>query len=136
MKNIIFVLFLFAVSACANNTSQEKTSRSSVNKGTDTAVVKISIDKKGMPYVDVDPVIIKEGQRIVWVGPTEMQVIIQEGDVLSEEDLATKDAVINLKTHVLDEKLWDEKERVKKFKYDVVVKGVVLDPVIILRRSF
>ncbi|MFL0804062.1 MAG: hypothetical protein K6L81_10095 [Agarilytica sp.] len=136
MKKIICCILIVLVSACANTEKREDVKRSSVNKGTDTAVVRVSLDKKGMPYIDIDPVVIKEGQRIVWAGPTTMEIVIQEGQLLTGDDLSTDDAVINLKTPVLSKKVWLESERYKKFKYDVRVGDVVLDPIIIIRRSF
>ncbi len=106
----------------------------SVNKGTNTAVVKVLLDADGMPVVDTDPVVIEEGQRVVWVGPTDMAVRFGKKNPFGKEKLSTRDAVINVK--VPKSKSWGKDEQYKTFKYDVLVGDQVLDPIFIVRRSF
>ncbi len=136
MKSLVCLLLVGIISGCVSSGSVEHPGKHglSVNKGTNTAVVKVSLDKRGMPYIDTDPVVVKQGQRVVWVGPTDMEIKFQTDGLVASSELSTKDAVINLAIPVFDN--WDESETQRKYKYDVIVKGVVLDPIIIIRTQF
>lgn len=139
MKKIYFIIFAVLFSACANTEVVKAEVEygklpPNVNKGTRTAVVKVSLDKKGMPYIDTDPVVVKEGQRVVWVGPTDMSIKFHAETLFGKEGLSTRDAVINLK--IPKQNKWSDNERFKKYKYDVVVGDKVLDPIFIVRRGF
>ncbi len=134
MKNIIYIVLLAVISACAIAEKPNPIKDLTVNRGTNTAVVKVSIDENGMPSIDTDPLVIKEGQRVVWVGPSEMSIKFPGKTPFSKGKLPTRDAVINMK--VPKQKKWAKSEEYKKFKYDVVVGDKVLDPVFILRRGF
>lgn len=132
MKKIIYVVAAVMLAACANANKVEDVF--SVNKGTETAVVKVSLDDKGMPFIDTDPIIIKEGQRIVWVGPVDMEIRFMKNTPFTKRNILTKNAVINALIPKLPS--WGKEEKERKFKYDVVVGKSVLDPLIIVRRGF
>ncbi len=134
MKRLIILLVVCAgfLASCSHAKREMSHDEISVIKGTETAVVEVSLDEGGMPSVNIDTVVVKEGQRIVWVGPKDMVVRFPESSPFKEKQLSTKDAVINV---VVPEQSWDNKEKTKRFKYDVVVNGKVLDPFFILRRG-
>ncbi len=141
MKKIMYLVLFVAVSACATaevNRAGKENSRPvkevSVNKGTNTAVVKVSLDENGIPSIDTDPVIVKEGQRVVWVGPAEMTIKFPKGTPFSKSKLPTRDAVINMK--IPKQKKWAKDEEFKEFKYDVIVGKHILDPVFIVKTGF
>lgn len=134
MKRLMYLGLLVIVSACAVAEKVDPLKELSVNRGTNTAVIKVSLGDDGMPSIDTDPLVIKEGQRVVWVGPAEMDIRFPKTTPFSKGNLPTRNAVINMK--IPKQKKWGEKEEYKKFKYDVVVGKKVLDPVIIIRRGF
>ncbi len=133
MKILLVLFTLLGVGACANTTSSGK-NELSVNEGTGTAVVKVLLAKDGTPFVDTDPIVVKEGQRVVWAGPTKMEIKFIKGSPFKSSDFSTRNAVVNLK--VPKQKMWATGEEYKEYKYDVVVNGVVLDPILIVRGSF
>lgn len=133
MKKLVLLFLFTLISACGGSYNVKEQvcncEEGEVITGTNTAVVKISIGKDGMPRVSSDVVVVEIGQRIVWAGPTKMEIRFPKGSPFDSRVLKTSDGVIN---RVLPDVKFDGKE--KKYKYDVVVNGKVLDPIMILRR--
>lgn len=130
---ILSVFFVVVLAACAHSSNGKLGDILGVIKGTKTAVVEVSIDDKGMPYVKNDTVLVKVGQRVVWVGPESMTIKFPKGSPFKNAKLPTKNSVINM---LVPKQRWKEKEEEKTFKYDILVNGKVLDPFIIIRRGF
>ena len=101
--------------------------------GTDTATVKIALGKDGVPKVSVDPVILKPGQRLVFIGPTNYQIEFPDGSPFGQTKFSTDNAVINLElaSQRKSSRRYDEL-KISQFKYNVTVEGKVLDPYIVL----
>ncbi len=133
MKNLVFIIVAFLIVGCNKGAVRQDVTTLSVNEGTNTAVVRILLAKDGTPFVDTDPIVVNEGQRVVWAGPTDMSIKFPKGSPFSKDDFNTRNAVINNKVPKL--KSWAEAEEFKEFKYDVIVGGVVLDPILIIRRK-
>ena len=102
--------------------------------GTDTAVVKIGLTDKRVPFVDDSLVELKPGQRVVFTGPRDFQIDFPHDSPfvtptgLPERQLTTKTAVICREvSHRIFDKIDPTKEKIN-YKYDVNVEGVVLDP--------
>ncbi len=135
MKLLVTFFVVLGLSACTGNlTTKEDLSVVSVNEGTNTAVVKVLLAKNGMPFVDTDPIVVKEGQRVVWAGPSKMTIEFKKDSPFKNASFSTRNAVVNKK--VPKQEKWEEGEEYKEFKYDVIVDGVVLDPILIIRSSF
>lgn len=99
-------------------------------EGTDTVAVRIAVDKKtGKPYVKEETVVVNTGQRIVWVGPTDFQIVFPDGSPFQADKYSTEDAVINLTVPKNKDKRSGTKT---KYKYDVIVNGERLDPHIVI----
>ncbi|TQV86074.1 hypothetical protein FKG94_00495 [Exilibacterium tricleocarpae] len=96
--------------------------------GTDTAPVRISLDKEGMPQVDIETVVVKVGQRVVFVGPTEFTINFPEDTPFDRQKFETGDAVINLVIPQRVKRKFQQNIQEIKFKYDVIVGDKVLDP--------
>lgn len=135
MKVIRFLSLVLVVilAACTHAEEKKLVDVFSAIKGTKTAVVEVSIGDDGMPSVKNDTVLVKVGQRIVWVGPEDMTVKFPKGSPFESAKLPTKDSVINM---MIPKQRWKSDEKEKTFKYDIVVNGKTLDPFIIIRRSF
>ncbi len=100
-------------------------------KGTNTAVVRIMLDQRGMPSVAEETVVIKSGQRVVWVGPKEFSIIFPEGSPFEQDEFRTDDAVIKAEVPRNSDKRILKGEKKIKFKYDIRVGDMVLDPHVI-----
>ncbi len=136
MKHLIIMMLVVCagvLASCSQVKREVDPKETNVIKGTETAVVNVSLDEDGMPSINIDTVVVKEGQRVVWVGPKDMVVRFPESSPFKEKQLSTRDAVIN---EVVPSQSWKGAETTKRFKYDVVVGGKVLDPFLIVRRSF
>ncbi len=133
MKNIVLFFSVLTILGCASIEKKEGSDDLSIIPGTKAAVVEVSLGKDGMPSVDTDPVIVEEGQRVVWVGPSEMTIRFVGASPVGKKVLETRSAVVNVKVPRQD--AWEKGEDYKKFKYDVIVNGVVLDPLFIVRRG-
>ena len=131
MKKTLLIIGFFLISGCSatNIVGECDCDEGMVISGTDTAVIKISVGKDGMPKVSAETVILEEGQRIVWAGPSKMEIKFPKGSPFKSRVLETENGVIN---KVIPR--GQQKEKEKKYKYDVVVDGKVLDPFMIIRR--
>ncbi len=124
LLRVISGLFVMATVGCASNGSDV----SIPLEGTNTAVVRVSVATgTGKPKVSEDTVIVKTGQRVVWVGPQEFMIEFPQGTPFSRSKFSTDDAVINLVVP-RNENARAENIKKTKYKYDVVVKGERLDP--------
>lgn len=132
MKIISLIMSVILLSACAyaqETKSPDCDCNGEITQaipGTNTAVVKVSLDETGMPQVDFETVVVEWGQRIIWVGPQEMSIRFPKGSPFDETKLSTRDAVIN---RVMPK----QKEKEIEYKYDVIVGDKVLDPRMIVR---
>ena len=138
MKNTLLILAALMLAACGAAESDKpaqsgdgRVLEGGVIQGTDTAVIAIGVREDGMPEVLVDPIIVKEGQRVVWAGPESMTIRFPEKTPFDKNSISTQDAVVNAVVPRLQS---DEKQ--EEFKYDIIVNGVVLDPVMIVRKQF
>lgn len=134
MKYVVYVIMVSMLAACGNVKEQNVSHPCDCNdgmvlEGTDTAVVRISVGSNGIPRVSTEKVVLYPGQRIVWAGPTDMEVKFPQRSPFKENVLRTRDGVIN---RVIPDVKIKGKEII--YKYDVVVDGKVLDPLLILRK--
>ncbi len=138
MKRLKSILVLFCLLSwgCASTASDRKLLEETYDrpiKGTDTAVVKVGLDKNGMPFVENDTVVVKVGQRIVLVGPVKFQIRFPKGSPFAEDRFEAKDAVMNLVVPREIEKAFKKQKADKLvYKYDIIVDDVVLDPRMII----
>lgn len=133
VMKIVSVFFVVLLAACAHSSGPKLDDVISVIRGTKTAVVEVSIGDDGMPSVKSESVVVKVGQRVVWVGPEDMTVQFPKGSPFKNAKLPTRNSVINM---LVPKQRWKDKEEEKTFKYDIVVNGKVLDPFLIVRRGF
>lgn len=135
-KKIFTCLIIVLITACAHadkyGNNKECNCEGGLIEGTDTAVVKVELDKEGNPKVDTEVFVVYEGQRVVWVGPKEMVIRFPEGSPFKKEKLYTKDAVINKIIPKQRSKEFKKRGEIK-FKYDVIVGKKVLDPFMIIK---
>ena len=97
-------------------------------KGTDTAPIRISLGRDGTPRVDIATVVVKVGQRVVFVGPEEFTIDFPQDTPFNSKRIDAENAVINL---VVPEQVRGKAQsgaKTIKFKYDVIVNGKRLDP--------
>lgn len=101
--------------------------------GTDTVTVGISLGHDGVPKVSVDPVIIKAGQRLVFIGPVRYMIEFPDGSPFKETRFSTDNAVINLELpEARKRSRGDGDLNIKQFKYNITVEDKVLDPYVVL----
>lgn len=127
---ILPAIFVLALASCASATGGDVVR---AIKGTKTAVIEVSLDDAGMPVVSAKSVEVMEGQRVVLVGPFDMSVRFPKGSPFDKVKFSTKNAVVNL---IVPKQKWEKDEKTKTFKYDVLVGKKVLDPFLIIKRSF
>ena len=130
---LLFSVCALFLSACSHNKEKANEDVVSVVQGTQTAVVVVAVGSDGMPVVKSTTVEVEEGQRVVWVGPKNMEIRFGNGTPFKASKLVTDNAVVNVEVPRLK---WEKGEKVKKYKYDVVVDGKVLDPFLIVRSRF
>ncbi|MDM7861376.1 hypothetical protein QTP81_12290 [Alteromonas sp. ASW11-36] len=139
MKTLFVLSVFLLISACSSTNAGivipigsncDCEAVGTVNKGTNTAVVKVSLDRTGMPYIDAKVVELEVGQRLVWVGPSRMIIRFPKASPFRTSNLRTKDGVIN---QVIPKQDFGEQNQLE-FKYDVIVGDKVLDPIIIIKR--
>ena len=104
-----------------------------------TIINEIRIDNNGVPTVEFNVVVLKEvDERLVFVGPKEFQIYFREGSFFIDDPkeypgyYQTKNGVIILR---VDKKKVEKLGDRAKFKYDVIVNGVVLDPFAVWARD-
>lgn len=137
------VLFVFVFWGCATVADNEPSKKVNYKrllqedldrpiKGTDTAVVEIGLDSKGMPFVKRKGVVVKVGQRVVLVGPEKFNIRFPEGTPFESAEYETGDAVMNFEIPREIKKSFKNEKEPLIFKYDIIVGNQVLDPFIII----
>ena len=130
------IISVFLFWGCASNAQNNKLMKEDYDrpiKGTNTAVVKIGLDEKGVPFVENEAVVVKVGQRIVLVGPFDFSIRFPKETPFEEQKYETRDAVLNFIVPESLEKVMKEKRQEKLvFKYDIIAGDRVLDPLMII----
>lgn len=136
----VVLCFAGCVSA-VDNKDRGKLPESYALKGTKTAVVGIAIDNKGIPLETVSAVILKPGQRAVFAGPDEFQIIFKDKKSPSRQlQYRSSNGVITIDVpkDIIDRSdLKDEfeKNRQVRFNYAIKIKDRELDPPFIVKRD-
>ncbi|HSC67341.1 MAG TPA: hypothetical protein VLC79_06615, partial [Cellvibrio sp.] len=110
-------------------------------QGTSTAVVGIAIDKNGVPLETVREIILKPGQRAIFAGPDEFQIIFKDKK-FPDKNVQYRSAngviTINVPKDILERPEFREeyaKYNQVRFNYAIRIKGRELDPPFIIKRD-
>jgi hypothetical protein len=76
MKFVFFSLVMLVSSGCASQDCKPQTG--AVLQGTETALVGLYIDAKGFPQASVETVKVKPGQKIIFAGPNEFEILFKD----------------------------------------------------------
>jgi hypothetical protein len=136
--NYYFIaIMLMILAGCAS--LECKPGSGSVLLGTDTATVGLYIDKNGYPQASVDKVTVAPGQKIVFVGPKQFDIIFKDQrSPIEKTEIRTSNGilVIEIPKNIFD--LEDRKSPENKgknelvYRYGIRVNGKVTDPTIII----
>lgn len=77
IKYLFICTFFLFLSACMSNSTKLK--NIGVLSGTDTAIVGISLDKKGYPQHTVGRIDVKPGQKVLFAGPEKFSIFFKNG---------------------------------------------------------
>lgn len=111
----------------------EKSDTSFANPSNKTVINEIGLDDEGVPTSEFEKVILHDGERLVFVGPREFEIFFPEGSFFVDSKnehpgyYQTKTGVMILKVDTEKTRKLDPKKR-HAYKYDIIVNGVVLDP--------
>lgn len=134
-----FKLFLLSLSlllstGCVSQDCPEK--EATVLPGTDTAVVKIYLDKRDYPQATAEIVTVKPGQKILFAGPDQFEIIFKNQqspigklEVRSENGVV----VIEIPKDIFErnrKKAGTSAARELLYKYGIQVNGKLTDPTI------
>lgn len=150
----IFIAFLcssmlsgcaFAVDGAGRNpppvNDRDKLPLSYAVTGTNTAVVGIGLDEKGIPLETVQAIILKPGQRAVFAGPDEFQIVFKNNKFPERKpNYKSEKGVISISVpkDILDRpefKREYEKNKSVRFDYAIRINGKELDPPFIVKRE-
>lgn len=109
-------------------------------KGTDTAVVSVSLDASGMPRDNVEKLILHPGQKVIYAGPDEFDIFFKNRKSPSKTINYKSEngvVVIAIPSGILDSPEFSDEYRKNKFirfDYGIRVNGKELDPPMIVTR--
>lgn len=138
---ISMILFFSGCASALNDTRSEKLPESYALKGTRTALVGVAIDDKGIPLETVSAVILTPGQRAVFAGPDDFQIIFKGKRAPSRlMQYKSINGVVTIDVPKDIVKRADLKEEFEKngqvrFDYAIRIKDRELDPPFIVKRD-
>lgn len=103
--------------------------------GTDTVVVGIYIDKEGYPQVNVEPVSVYPGQKIVFAGPDKFDIFFKENS--TPNDKLDNPSINGVVTIEIPRDIFEREQRKQKttekikeliYRYGIRANGKVTDP--------
>ncbi|WP_052417191.1 hypothetical protein [Cellvibrio mixtus] len=130
-----------AVDRGAASLTRAKLPVSTALKGTNTAVVGIAIDKDGMPLETVREIVLKPGQRAIFAGPDDFQIIFKDKKIPEKKTLyrsANGVVTVDVPKDILDRPEFREefaKTKQVRFNYAIRIKDRELDPPFIIKRD-
>ncbi len=77
VKYLFLCTFFLFLNACMSNSPKLK--NIGVLSGTDTAIVGVSLDKKGYPQHTVGRIDVKPGQKVLFAGPEKFSIFFKNG---------------------------------------------------------
>lgn len=138
---IALIVFFTGCASAVDKKERTRLSESYALKGTNTAVVGIAIDSKGIPLETVKAVILKPGQRAVFAGPDEFQIIFK-GKKTPSSKLQYRSSngvvIIDVPKNIVerpDLKNEFDKSGQVRFDYAIRIKDRELDPPFIVKRD-
>lgn len=109
--------------------------------GTNTVVVSISLDKKGVPKENFKDIVVYPGQKVLFAGPDEFQIVFKNKKTPNRRiDNKSSKGVVLIK---IPEGILEQPEFIEEFRknnqlvfdYAIWVNGVELDPPMIVKRG-
>jgi hypothetical protein len=141
MRYVNFILIsslLLLISAC--KTLDCKPTTGSVLQGTDVATVGIYIDKNGYPQVTEEKVVVAPGQKIIFVGPTQFDILFKDQkSPIEKPEVRTSNSILTIE---IPKDIFDREDRKNpanksknelSYRYGIRVNGKVTDPEIVVR---
>lgn len=129
---------MFSLGACASMDCKRPTRE--VPPGSDKATVAIYLDKNGFPKADAEKVIVAPGQKIVFVGPDQFDIIFKDNrSPIDKPEVRTSNGILVLE---ISKNIFEKEDRKnpenKKnnemiYRYGIRVNGKVTDPEIVVR---
>lgn len=142
LKAFIFVVLMGFVSGCsALKCNPEKLKTGYALPGTNTVVIGISLDEKGVPKESYKDIVLYPGQKALFAGPDEFAIIFKNRKTPNGrvENKSSKGVVvIEIPKDILERKEYEEEFRKNNqlvFDYGIRVNGVELDPPMIIKRN-
>jgi hypothetical protein len=140
MRYVKFVFFTLATLVSSGCASQDcRPQAGMVLQGTDTAIVGLYIDAKGFPQASVETVTVKPGQKIIFAGPDEFEILFkdQRSPIGKLEVRSTNGIVVVEIPKDIFERERANPDATKAitvkgllYRYGIRVKGKVTDPLI------
>ena len=122
LHTLLIAITIFPLSSCFSNCDS--------NEDTSIARVHIITNDNGTPEVDVDPVIVKPGQLIIYTGPARFSLtFLGINPETAEKGDKTFDSDGTGKIKFIVSERFQEKTEIK---YSVTVNGITLDPIMIV----
>lgn len=147
-RKVLIVSMLCFFAGCASavdrkgsSVNTERLPTSYALKGTSTAVVGIAIDDKGYPLETVKEIILKPGQRAIFAGPDEFQIIFKDKKIPNNKTTyrsVSGTVTVDVPKDILDRPEFREefaKTKQIRFNYAIRVKDRELDPPFIIKKD-
>lgn len=139
---LVFVGALFSFVGCASvDCEPDKLKTGYALSGTNTVVVGIGIDEKGIPKETFKDVVAYPGQKVLYAGPDEFSIIFKNRKTPNrkvENASVNGVVVIKIPEDILERKEFAEEFRKNNqlvFDYGIKANGKELDPPLIIRRK-
>lgn len=136
------VVALFSFVGCASvDCEPDKLKTGYALPGTNTVVVGIGIDEKGIPKETFKDVVAYPGQKVLYAGPDEFSIIFKNRKTPNrkvENASVSGVVVIKIPEDILERKEFAEEFRKNNqlvFDYGIKANGKELDPPLIIRRK-
>jgi hypothetical protein len=109
--------------------------------GTDTAIVGLYVDKNGYPQSQVEKVTVYPGQRVVFAGPNQFDILFKDEkspigrlEVPSTNGIVVIDVPADIFERDQRESKAGETKKEIRYRYGIRVDGKVTDPEIVIAR--
>lgn len=139
LKFIILSLVILISSGCAVR-QDCKPQSGVVLPGTETAIVGLYIDEKGFPQANYEKVIVKPGQKILFAGPEEFEIVFKEKrSPIGKLEIKSTNGIVVIE---IPQNIFERETRnannaasIKEliYRYGIRVKGKETDPSIHVR---
>lgn len=102
--------------------------------GNGVVAVDVFLDESKTPVVVKPKVYLKPNQRVLFVGPNNFSIEFIKGSPFPKYQYAAKNSIIDLQVPADVFKGVDPSIKVLVFKYNVIIDGNLLDPLIVIMR--